>query len=73
MKLAMIRVHRRMEEEALKSRMLLQVHDELVFEVPMEEVETLQELIYQEMPAAMDLSVPLNVDVKKAYTWGDLE
>jgi len=39
MKLAMIRVHRRMEEEALRSRMLLQVHDELVFEVPMEEVE----------------------------------
>ena len=73
MKLAMIRVHRRMEEKALKSRMLLQVHDELVFEVPMEEVETLQELIYQEMPAAMDLSVPLNVDIKKAYTWGDLD
>ena len=73
MKLAMIRVHRRMEEAALRARMLLQVHDELVFDVPSEEVETLQEILYDEMPAALELAIPLNVDVKTGYTWGDLE
>ena len=72
MKLAMIRVHRRMEEEALKAKMLLQVHDELVFEVPVEEVEALKEVVYQEMPDALELAVPLKVDVKTGDTWGDL-
>ena len=73
MKLAMIRMHRRMGETALRARMLLQVHDELVFEVPVGEVETLKEIIYQEMPSALELTVPLNVDIKTGYTWGDLE
>ena len=73
MKLAMIRVYRRMEKEALKARMLLQVHDELVFEVPVEEVDVLKDVVYQEMPEALKLAVPLMVDVKTGYTWGDLE
>ncbi len=73
MKVAMVRVHRRMEEAALKAKMLLQVHDELVFEVPTEEVEPLKEIVYQEMPTALELAVPLKVDVKTGYTWGDLE
>ena len=71
MKLAMIRVHRRIEDTALRARMLLQVHDELLFEVPSDEVEVLQEVVYQEMPSAMELAVPLNVDVKTGNTWGD--
>ena len=73
MKMAMVRVHRRMEEASLKARMLLQVHDELVFEVPTEEVEPLKEIVYQEMPTALELAVPLKVDVKMGYTWGELE
>jgi len=77
MKLAMIRVHRRMEEAGLRARMLLQVHDELIFEVPSEEVDALKEMLYHEMPRALDglhtLSVPLKVDVKTGYTWGDME
>jgi len=73
MKLAMIRVHRRLEQEKLQTRMLLQVHDELVFEVPKEELEALKELVFDEMPAAMDLDVTLKVDAKWAYTWGDME
>ena len=72
-KLAMIRVHRRIDEAALRTRMLLQVHDELVFEVPAEEVDTLQEIVHQEMPSALELAVPLKVDIKMGYTWGDLE
>ena len=73
MKLAMIRVHNRMVQEVLEARMLLQVHDELVFEVPLEEVNALQELVLQEMPQAMKLNVHLKVDVKTGPTWGDLE
>ena len=73
MKLAMIRVHRRLAEESLRAKMLLQVHDELVFEVPQEEMETLKDLVFDEMPAAMDLDVTLKVDAKWGETWGDME
>ena len=73
MKLAMIRMHRRMAEEALRARMLLQVHDELVFEAPVDELELLQDIVLQEMPLALELSVPLKVDLKTGYTWGDME
>ena len=73
MKLAMIQVHHRIDEADLRTRMLLQVHDELMFEVPVEEVEALKEIIYDEMPRAMGLTVPLKVDVKTGYTWGDME
>jgi len=73
MKLAMIRVHRRLAEESLRAKMLLQVHDELVFEVPQEEMETLKELVFDEMPAAMDLDVTLKVEAKWGETWGDME
>ncbi len=73
MKLAMIRVHRRLAEESLRAKMLLQVHDELVFEVPREEMETLKDLVFDEMPAAMDLDVTLKVDAKWGETWGDME
>ena len=73
MKLAMIRVHDRLERENLRARMLLQVHDELVFEVPKEEMPALQALVFDEMPAAMDLDVTLKVDAKWGETWGDME
>ena len=73
MKLAMILVDKRIKEENLRSKMLLQVHDELVFEVPMDELDAMQELVYDEMPAALDLSVTLKVDTKWATTWGDME
>ena len=73
MKLAMIRVHNRLIQEKLQARMLLQVHDELVFEVPRAERDTLQELVFAEMPAAMNLDVTLKVEVKEGETWGDME
>ena len=73
MKLAMIRVHRRLAEENLRTKMLLQVHDELVFEVPKEEMEGLKQVVFDEMPAAMDLDVTLKVDIKWGDTWGDME
>ena len=73
MKLAMIRVQRRLEEEKLQAKMLLQVHDELVFEVPQEELEAIKELVFDEMPAALELDVTLKVDAKWGPTWGDME
>ena len=73
MKLAMIRVHRNLEESGLQARMLLQVHDELMFEAPAGEVDALQEIVLQEMPNALEMSVPLKVDVKKGYNWGEME
>ena len=73
MKLAMIRVHNRLEQDSLRSKMLLQVHDELVFEVPKEELEAIKEVVYDEMPAALELDVSLKVDIKWGNTWGDME
>ena len=53
--------------------MLLQVHDELVFETPQDELDALKELVFDEMPAALDLDVTLKVDAKWGYTWADME
>ena len=68
-KLAMIRIHRKLRERKLKSRMLLQVHDELVFEVPRQEMETMQALVKQEMESVVSLSVPLVVDMGVGQNW----
>ena len=72
-KLAMVSIDRRMEEEGLRSRMILQVHDELIFEVAMDEIEAVTSLVSELMPAALELVVPLKVELKSGPTWGDLE
>ena len=71
MKKAMINVQARMAREGMRSRMILQVHDELVFEVPESEMAAMTALATDEMPAALDLSVTLKVDVKSGRSWGD--
>ena len=68
-KIAMIRVFRRMKEEGLKSKMILQVHDELNFSVLPEEKETLQRLVVEEMQGAASLSVPLIADCGWGSNW----
>ena len=73
MKLAMVRVQRRLDAEEMRTKMLLQVHDELVFETPREEMDALRDLVFDEMPAAMSLDVTLKVDAKWADNWGDME
>jgi DNA polymerase-1 len=73
MKIAMIKVRDRLKQEQMRSRMLLQVHDELVFEMPREEMESLKNVVFDEMPAAMALDVTLKVDAKWGETWGDME
>ncbi len=69
-KIAMVRLFSRMRAAQMKSRMLLQVHDELLFEVPPEERDSMQALAKEVMENAMELSVPLVVDLKVAENWG---
>ena len=71
MKKAMINVRARMIRDQMRSQMILQVHDELVFEVPGDEMGTMTALVLDEMPAALELDVTLKVDVKSGYSWGD--
>jgi DNA polymerase I len=72
-KIAMINLYREMCARNFKSRMLLQVHDELIFEVPLDEVVRMTELIREQMASAIQLSVPLKVDVKSGLNWGAME
>jgi DNA polymerase I len=72
-KLAMISIDEELRRRKLKSRMLLQVHDELVFEVPQEEVETMHELVRDKMENVHPLSVPLLVEIGVGPNWRDLE
>jgi DNA polymerase-1 len=70
-KVAMLNVHRAIREEGLSSRMLLQVHDELVFEVAAGELDLLTQLVCDQMNAAYHLRVPLEVSVGVGRTWED--
>ena len=68
-KIAMINIHRRFEKENFKSKMLLQVHDELVFDAHKDELETIQPIIKFEMENAFKMSVPLDVEMDMGYNW----
>lgn len=68
-KVAMIRIFRRFEEEKLKSKMILQVHDELNFNVPMDELEVAKKIVVEEMENAYKLSVPLKTDCEWGKNW----
>ncbi len=72
-KIAMIRMEKALQERGLKARMLLQIHDELVFEAPQEEIATLEELVPSIMGSAVQLAVPLKVENKSGATWYDLK
>ena len=72
-KIAMINIDNEMAERRLRSRMSIQVHDELIFEVAPGELDEMTGLAIEFMPAAMDLSVPLNVEVKSGDSWGHME
>ncbi|RXZ81174.1 DNA polymerase I [Paenibacillaceae bacterium] len=68
-KLAMVRMDEQLREQGLRSRMLLQVHDELVFEVPEDEMDTMKKLVPSVMESAIELSVPLKADVSFGENW----
>jgi DNA polymerase-1 len=70
-KVAMLRVHRQIREQGLRSRMLLQVHDELLFEAAAGELDRLRELVHTEMCEAFELTVPLEVSMGTGRSWAD--
>jgi len=72
-KIAMVRLDERMRAESFRARMILQVHDELVFRVPVDEQERLSALVRDTMTHAMTLDVPIRVDVKAGRNWLDTD
>jgi DNA polymerase-1 len=72
-KMAMLNIYRRLRAEKRQARMLLQIHDELVFEVPPTELNDVSKLVVHEMTTALPLSVPLKVDLAAGANWLDVE
>ncbi|GAB4325879.1 MAG: DNA polymerase I [Dehalococcoidia bacterium] len=72
-KLAMIRVDTETRERKLQSRMILQVHDELIFEGPAAEADTVAEMLARIMPGELQMKVPLKVEVKRGRNWSELK
>ncbi|MDO4534238.1 MAG: DNA polymerase I [Clostridium perfringens] len=70
-KLAMVNVYNKIREKNLKSRIILQVHDELILNVPKDEIEVIKDLLKVEMEKVLSLSVPLEVDINIGDTWYD--
>lgn len=70
-KIAMVRVNRRLKKEHLQSKLVLQIHDELIIETKKEEVEIVQKILVEEMMHAADLTVPLLVDANVGDSWYD--
>jgi DNA polymerase I len=72
-KVAMLDLEKEMDRRKLESKLILQVHDELIFEVPDAEVELMREIVPRLMGCAVKLSVPVRVDLKMACNWGQME
>lgn len=70
-KVAMLNIYKELERLQLKTKMVLQVHDELIFDVPKEEIHTIMELVPRLMGSAMDLKVPLDVEISSGISWFD--
>ena len=68
-KIAMVRVHDRLQEEGLKSRLILQVHDELLVEARLEEAGRVEQILTEEMQQAAELKVPLEIDMHRGNNW----
>jgi DNA polymerase-1 len=72
-KMAMIAIHKRLTKEKLKARMILQVHDELLFEAEPKEKKALEKLVKEEMEDVHKLAVPLVVEIGTGPNWRDLD
>jgi DNA polymerase-1 len=72
-KIAMLRLHAAFKEKRMKTRMILQVHDELVFEVPVEEIDRARRLVKTEMEGVAQLEVPIKVEMKMGKNWYEAE
>ncbi|MBN1367663.1 MAG: DNA polymerase I [Dehalococcoidales bacterium] len=72
-KVAMVKLDSEMKQRQVKSKMILQVHDELIFEVPSDELSMMRELVHDIMADAVKLSIPVKVDMKQGKNWGEME
>jgi DNA polymerase-1 len=72
-KVAMIRIDQKLRDQKLKARMTLQVHDELLFDVPEDEIDAMRSLVKQEMENVIELNVPIVVEVGVGQNWRDLK
>jgi len=72
-KLAMVQIHRQLKKKNLQAKMILQIHDELLFDVPEEETEVLIGLVKERMENVLKLEVPIKVDIKKGKNWLEME
>lgn len=70
-KIAMIKIFSRLQKEGYRTKMILQIHDELLFESPVDEVEDIKKIIKHEMESALELSVPLVVDIRTGQNWSE--
>ena len=71
-KVAMINIDQQLTKLQMKSKMILQVHDELIFEVPKKELQEMESLVGELMPSAISLEVPLEIEMKTGSDWGNL-
>ena len=71
-KIAMINIDEQLTKLGMKSKMILQVHDELIFEVPKKELHEMESLVGELMPSAVTLEVPIEIEMKKGLDWGNL-
>ncbi|RPJ38641.1 MAG: hypothetical protein EHM27_10910, partial [Deltaproteobacteria bacterium] len=67
----MIHIHRRLQKEERKTKMILQIHDELVFEVPEDEIQAVKQLVKEEMEGVMKLYIPLKVEIGIGKNWAE--
>lgn len=72
-KIAMININEEIKDQDLLSKMIIQIHDELIFEVPKEEIFLMESMLRESMSSALELKVPLTVDISYADNWGDLK
>jgi DNA polymerase-1 len=70
--MAMVNIHKRIKSEGLASKMLLQVHDELLFDVPNTELKYMKKLVKHEMENAVLLPIALEVDLQSGRTWANV-
>ena len=70
-KIAMVRVHKRLQREGMSAKLILQVHDELILELPEEELQAARKILREEMEGAAQLSVPLVVEMSEGKSWYD--
>ena len=68
-KVAMINIHKRFKESQIKSSMIMQIHDELVFDVHKSEIDKVKEIVLEEMKSAIPLNIPVEVEIEVGKNW----